>query len=124
VSIKTSKTEDMMTVNSFPKCIFSLFICLIVLFIFGGIFGEHNMKIVDFSIVTLVLSVGLLIQKSVRLSFSRLDNKLAVTEKRIVGTITREYVLSDIEGFQVVHGRGGGNARGGAIYAKIKGEML
>jgi hypothetical protein len=119
MSTKLEQNTNQLILISFPKCLISLFIIILLIFLTAGVLTENEMKIVDYFIVLFVCLTGMVIQKYKITKFDKLNGQVTLITKSVLGHKEEKYPLSEIKNIDIVYGRGGQSAKGGAVYLRI-----
>ncbi|WP_016957426.1 hypothetical protein ACMZOO_12885 [Catenovulum sp. SX2] len=112
--------SDRLVVSAFPKCISLLVFGFLSLFWLAAVFGDKDLKLEDYLIFNGVCLVVLAIQRSRKTMFDK-HNKTVVLHTRFLWIKSEDWFsLKDVRGVEMVYGKGGRYARGGAVYLLVK----
>jgi hypothetical protein len=117
----TNKSERVLVVKAFPKCIFGLALSLLLVLIIVSSQPNQVAGWQDYSIFALVCLVFMAIQKQRITSF---DKGLGIVNWRTVsvfGAKELEFRISAVESVEMEYGKGQ-YARGGAVYLQVKAD--
>ncbi|EWH10085.1 hypothetical protein DS2_09842 [Catenovulum agarivorans DS-2] len=114
------KNSERLVVTAFPKCISLIAIAFLLLFWGAALFGDKDLKVEDYVIFNGVCLVVLAIQRSRKTIFDK-HNKTVVLHSRFLWIKSENWFsLKDVRGVEMVYGKGGRYARGGAVYLLVK----
>ncbi|MER2491615.1 hypothetical protein [Catenovulum sediminis] len=114
------KDSEKIVVTAFPKCIACIALAFLIVFWIAAVAGEKQLKMQDYLIFNGVCLVVIAIQRRRKLVVDK-HSKSAVLYTHFLWVKSEDWFsLKDIKSVDMVYGRGGRYARGGAVYLNVK----
>ncbi|KMT65208.1 hypothetical protein [Catenovulum maritimum] len=114
------QSDDKLVISAFPKCIALVVAAFLVAFWLAAATKEESLKLADYLIFNGVCLVVLAIQRSRKVIFDKRSHSVVIHNRFLWMKSEDWFALKDVSQVEMVYGKGGRYAKGGAVYLHVK----